>query len=68
MPQSQRIRYLRASDGVQVAWAEAGAGPPLVKAANWLTHLEEEWRNPVWRHWMEFLSSRFRFVRYDERG
>ena len=68
MPQSQRIRYLRASDGVQVAWAEAGAGPPLVKAANWLTHLEEEWRNPVWRHWMEFLSSHFRFVRYDERG
>ena len=68
MSQGQRIRYVRASDGVQVAWAEAGSGPPLVKAANWLTHLEEEWRSPVWRHWMEFLSSRFRFVRYDERG
>ena len=68
MSQGQRIRYVRASDGVQIAWADAGAGPPLVKAANWLTHLEEEWRSPVWRHWMEFLSSRFRFVRYDERG
>ena len=68
MSQGQRIRYVRVSDGVQIAFAEAGAGPPLVKAANWLTHLEEEWRNPVWRHWMEFLSSHFRFVRYDERG
>lgn len=68
MSHGQRIRYVRASDGVKIAWAEAGAGPPLVKAANWLTHLEEEWRSPVWRHWMEFLSSRFRFVRYDERG
>jgi pimeloyl-ACP methyl ester carboxylesterase/DNA-binding CsgD family transcriptional regulator len=68
MSHGQRIRYVRASDGVQIAWAEAGDGPPLVKAANWLTHLEEEWRSPVWRHWMQFLSSRFRFVRYDERG
>jgi hypothetical protein len=32
----QRIRYLRTSDGVQLAWAEAGKGPLLVKAANWL--------------------------------
>ena len=65
---SQRIRYLRTSDGVQLAWAEAGTGPPLVKASNWLTHLEYEWHSPVWRHWMEFLSGHFRFIRYDERG
>lgn len=65
---SQRIRYLRASDGVRLAWAEAGAGPTVVKAANWLTHLEYEWESPVWRHWMQFFSEHFRFVRYDERG
>lgn len=65
---SQRIRYLRASDGVQLAWAEAGAGPVLVKASNWLTHLEYEWESPVWSHWMRFFSGHFRFVRYDERG
>ena len=64
----QSIRYLRASDGVRLAWAEAGSGPTLVKAANWLSHLELEWQNPVWRHWIEFLSSYFRLVRYDERG
>lgn len=65
---SQRIRYLRASDGVQLAWAEAGSGPVVVKASNWLTHLEYEWESPIWRHWMRFFSEHFRFVRYDERG
>lgn len=65
---SQRVRYIRTSDGVRLAWAEAGTGPPLVKAANWLTHLEYEWESPVWRHWMRFLSDHFRFIRYDERG
>jgi pimeloyl-ACP methyl ester carboxylesterase/DNA-binding CsgD family transcriptional regulator len=64
----QRIRYLRTADGVQLAWAEAGAGPVMVKAANWLTHLEYEWESPVWRHWIRFFSDHFRFVRYDERG
>ena len=64
----QRIRFLRTSDGVQLAWAEAGAGPPLVKAANWITHLEFEWESPAWRHWMRFFSDHFHFVRYDERG
>ncbi len=64
----QRIRYVRTSDGVRLAWAEAGQGPTLVKATNWLTHLEYEWESPVWRHWIRFLSDHFRFVRYDERG
>jgi len=64
----QRIRYLRTADGVQLAWADAGTGPVLLKAANWLTHLEYDWDSPVWRHWIQFLSEHFRLVRYDERG
>jgi pimeloyl-ACP methyl ester carboxylesterase/DNA-binding CsgD family transcriptional regulator len=64
----QAIRYLRTDDRVCLAWAEAGRGPTLVKAANWMTHLELEGKSPVWRHWIEFFSSHFRFVRYDERG
>ena len=55
----QRIRLLRTDDGVQLAWAEAGSGPPLVKAANWITHLEYEWESPVWQHWMRFFSALF---------
>ena len=66
---TQRIRYLRTADGVQLAWAEAGSGPiTLIKAANWMTHLEYEWESPVWRHWIRFFSDHFRFVRHDERG
>jgi pimeloyl-ACP methyl ester carboxylesterase/DNA-binding CsgD family transcriptional regulator len=64
----QRIRYVRTSDGIQLAWAEAGSGPPLVKAANWLSHLEYDWDSPVWRHWIRFFSGHFRYIRYDERG
>jgi pimeloyl-ACP methyl ester carboxylesterase/DNA-binding CsgD family transcriptional regulator len=62
------VRYVRANDGVQLAWAESGSGMPLVKAATWLTHLEHDIESPVWRHWTEFFSSHYRYVRYDERG
>ena len=51
-----------------MAWAESGAGPVVVKAANWLTHLEYEWESPVWKHWIQFFSEHGRFVRYDQRG
>ena len=68
MTPRQRVRYVEASDGTRLAWAEAGTGPVVVKAANWLTHLEYEWESPVWKHWIRFFSSQFRFVRYDERG
>ena len=64
----QRIRYARSTDGTQLAWAEAGNGPVLVKSANWLTHLEYDVESPVWRHWIEFFSDHFRFIRFDERG
>ncbi len=64
----QRIRYVRSSDDINLAWAEAGSGMPLVKAANWLTHLEYDWESPVWKHWNQFLSGHFQYVRYDERG
>ena len=68
MHSRQRIRYLRTDDGVQLAWADAGTGPDLLKAANWLTHLEYDWDSPVWRHWVRFFSGCFHFIRYDERG
>ena len=64
----QHIRYARVTDATKLAWAESGTGPLVVKAANWLTHLEYEWESPVWKHWNQFFSSHCRFVRYDERG
>src|SRR5512134_358695 len=68
MRRRQHVRYVKASDGARLAWADAGAGPTVVKAANWLTHLEYEWDSPVWKHWLQFFSTHWRFVRYDERG
>jgi pimeloyl-ACP methyl ester carboxylesterase len=67
-PPGQEIRFCTAGDGVRLAYAVSGAGPPLVKAANWLSHLAYDWESPVWRHWLTELSGRFRLVRYDERG
>ena len=64
----QHIRYVSATDGTRLAWAESGDGPVVVKAANWLTHLEYEWESPVWKHWLTFFSEHSRFIRYDERG
>jgi pimeloyl-ACP methyl ester carboxylesterase/DNA-binding winged helix-turn-helix (wHTH) protein len=64
----QQIRYCVSPDGVRVAYALAGSGPPLVKAANWLTHLDLEWSSPIWAHWIDGLARHHRLVRYDERG
>lgn len=64
----QQIRFCTASDGVRIAFATSGTGPPLVKPANWLTHLEFDWESPVWRHWLRELSSEHTLIRYDERG
>ncbi|MFO0988184.1 MAG: alpha/beta fold hydrolase [Alphaproteobacteria bacterium] len=65
---AQTIRFCTASDGVRIAYATVGQGPPLVKTANWLNHLEFDWESPVWRHAMEEFSRDRTFVRYDERG
>jgi pimeloyl-ACP methyl ester carboxylesterase/DNA-binding winged helix-turn-helix (wHTH) protein len=64
----QEIRYCTTSDGVRLAYASIGSGPPLVKASNWLTHLDLEWGSPIWRHWWAALSAHHRVIRYDERG
>jgi pimeloyl-ACP methyl ester carboxylesterase/DNA-binding winged helix-turn-helix (wHTH) protein len=64
----QEIRYCTTSDGIRLAYASTGSGPPLVKASNWLTHLDLEWDSPIWRHWWAELSAHHRVVRYDERG
>lgn len=64
----QQIRYTRSRDGTALAWASAGKGPPLVKTANWLTHLEYDLESPVWSHWVRFFADHFHFVRFDERG
>lgn len=64
----QEIRFCKTNDGVRIAYAACGEGPPLVKASNWLTHLEFEWDSPIWHHWIRELTAHHRLIRYDERG
>jgi pimeloyl-ACP methyl ester carboxylesterase/DNA-binding CsgD family transcriptional regulator len=62
------IRFCTAPDGARLAYAMHGRGPPLVRVATWLTHLELDSRSPVWRHWLDRLGERHTVLRYDERG
>jgi pimeloyl-ACP methyl ester carboxylesterase len=64
----QDIQFCTASDGVRIAYAAVGKGPPLVKAANWLNHLEYDWQSPIWSHVLRAIAARYRLIRYDERG
>lgn len=65
---SQQIRFCRGHDGVRIAYATAGRGAPIVKVANWLSHLQYDWASPVWRGLLAELSREHTLVRYDERG
>jgi class 3 adenylate cyclase/pimeloyl-ACP methyl ester carboxylesterase len=65
---TQQINYCRAPDQVRLAWAKAGRGPPLVRTANWLNHLEYDWQNPLRRAVLQNLAKRYTLIRYDARG
>jgi len=64
----QRVQFATASDGVQIAWASIGEGAPVLKAPNWLNHLEYEWRSPIWHPFLARLGKLCRLVRFDQRG
>jgi pimeloyl-ACP methyl ester carboxylesterase/DNA-binding CsgD family transcriptional regulator len=64
----QDIRFCDTADGVQLAMALYGDGPPLVKAATWLTHIEADPTSVLTPHWIEELSRHHRYVTYDARG
>ena len=67
-PVKQQVRFCGTSDGVHLAFSAVGSGPPLVKTANWLNHLEFDWQSPVWSPLFMRLAARYRLIRYDERG
>jgi class 3 adenylate cyclase/pimeloyl-ACP methyl ester carboxylesterase len=65
---AQTVKYCRAPDGIRLAYAISGSGPPLVKSGNWLNHLEYDWESPIWRHVFRGLSRSHTLIRYDARG
>ena len=64
----QLVRYCTAHDGTRLAFSIVGNGPPLVKTANWLNHIEYDWTSPLWRHWLRELTADRTLIRYDERA
>jgi pimeloyl-ACP methyl ester carboxylesterase/DNA-binding CsgD family transcriptional regulator len=62
------VRYCTTADGVRVAFEQIGSGPPILKASNWMSHLDEDRDSPLWRHWLELLSEGRRLTRFDGRG
>jgi pimeloyl-ACP methyl ester carboxylesterase/DNA-binding SARP family transcriptional activator len=65
LPLTHDVQFCRASDGVRIAYAAAGDGPPLVWAAHCLAF---SGKSPIWRHWTEEFAKDHTFVHYDERG
>jgi pimeloyl-ACP methyl ester carboxylesterase/DNA-binding CsgD family transcriptional regulator len=64
----QDVRFCRSADGVTIAYAVHGSGPPLVIDACWLSHLQYDWESPVWRHYLTELGKIATVYRFDERG
>ena len=67
-PAAHEIHFCTVPDGARIAYAVVGQGPPLVKTANWLNHLEYDWQSPIWSHLLHALAAEHRLIRYDERG
>jgi class 3 adenylate cyclase/pimeloyl-ACP methyl ester carboxylesterase len=64
----QEIHFCQAKDGIQLAYARMGHGPPLVRTGHWMTHIEQDFQSPIWRPLYLELSRDNTFVRYDARG
>ena len=64
----QQIRFCTTSDGVSIAYATLGEGPPLVYATGWPDHLELAWDKPFVRAFLEALAEGLTLIRYDMRG
>ncbi|MGC3938804.1 alpha/beta fold hydrolase [Roseobacter sp. EG26] len=65
---AQRIGFCDAADGTKIAYALVGSGAPILKAANWLTHLEFDWATPIWGECFSEVARDRTLIRYDERG
>ena len=64
----QVVQFCKSKDGVGLAWAQNGNGPPIVKAPNWIGHLALDWRNPGISPIITSLASAYRLIRFDARG
>jgi class 3 adenylate cyclase/pimeloyl-ACP methyl ester carboxylesterase len=69
-PLEQQIGFATTSDGVRIAYATSGRGPPLVFVLGWFTHLTEGLGSPLYDSAgaLRWHSREHLLVRYDGRG
>lgn len=65
---AQQIRFCETRDKTKIAYATLGTGAPILKAANWLNHLEYDWGSPIWGRSFAEIARHRTLIRYDERG
>ena len=64
----QRVQYCNSADGTHIAWAGIGEGLPVLKAPNYLNHIEYEWGSPFWGPFLAEFARNNHLVRFDQRG
>jgi pimeloyl-ACP methyl ester carboxylesterase/DNA-binding CsgD family transcriptional regulator len=62
------VRFLHSRVGARIAYATFGAGPPLLIAPNWASHLEAERALSGYGTFFDTLASRHTVVLYDRWG
>ncbi len=65
----QVIRLTTSADGTGIAYATSGTdGPTVIRGGHWISHLEHDWDNPIWRPLLARLNRGRRLIRFDPRG
>ena len=64
----QEIKFCTTADGVSIAYATLGSGPPLVYVCGWPGNLAIEWEHPFAREFIQSFATEFTLVRYDMRN
>ncbi len=69
-PVEQDLSFTTAPDGVRIAYATSGSGPPVVMVLGWMTHLELGIGSPTYdpAGFLKQISENHLYVRYDGRG
>lgn len=64
----QEVGFCTTTDGISIAFATLGDGPPLVWCPGIYSHVDMEWRIEARRNWYERLGEFVQLIRFDKRG
>jgi pimeloyl-ACP methyl ester carboxylesterase len=62
------VRFCSSADSTMIGYEVTGAGPAVIRAATWMSHLDHDWSAPHRAAFYTELTREHRLVRYDQRG